>query len=147
MRVWLGGIAFSKECFLPNQVKVFDTTLRDGEQTPGVALTPEEKVKIAKQLDVLGVDVIEAGFPIASSGERDATRRVACAGLRGRDMWSSADNQGRHRCSTSVQCRPNTPLHRDIRRTPRQETQADPSPSLSSDRRLNRVCKASRRKS
>jgi 2-isopropylmalate synthase len=82
MRVWLGGIAFSKECFLPNQVKVFDTTLRDGEQTPGVALTPEEKVKIAKQLDVLGVDVIEAGFPIASSGERDATRRVACAGLK-----------------------------------------------------------------
>jgi isopropylmalate/citramalate/homocitrate synthase-like protein len=59
-----------------NHIKIFDTTLRDGEQTPGVALTPEDKVTIAKQLDRLGVDVIEAGFPIASKGEIEAIRLI-----------------------------------------------------------------------
>ena len=62
-------------------VRVFDTTLRDGEQTPGISLTAEEKVKIAHQLDKLGVDAIEAGFPIASKGERDSVAAVAKAGL------------------------------------------------------------------
>ncbi len=59
-----------------NHIRIFDTTLRDGEQTPGVALTPEDKVTIAKQLDRLGVDVIEAGFPIASKGEIEAIRLI-----------------------------------------------------------------------
>jgi 2-isopropylmalate synthase len=63
-------------------VRVFDTTLRDGEQTPGVSLTPLEKVEIAVALDKLGVDVIEAGFPITSKGEQEAVRAVARAGLR-----------------------------------------------------------------
>lgn len=63
-------------------IRVFDTTLRDGEQTPGVSLTPAEKVEIAKALDRLGVDVIEAGFPITSKGEQEAVRSVARAGLR-----------------------------------------------------------------
>ena len=81
MRSWLGGIAFSSECLLPTRVRIFDTTLRDGEQTPGVALTWEEKVKIAKQLDTLGVGIIEAGFPIASTGDKEAVRRIAGAGL------------------------------------------------------------------
>jgi 2-isopropylmalate synthase len=62
-------------------VRVFDTTLRDGEQTPGISLTAEEKVKIARQLDKLGVDAIEAGFPIASKGERESVAAVAEAGL------------------------------------------------------------------
>jgi len=61
---------------------VFDTTLRDGEQTPGVALTPEDKVKIATQLDALGVDIIEAGFPIASTGEREGVKKIAGSELR-----------------------------------------------------------------
>jgi len=56
---------------------IFDTTLRDGEQTPGVSFTPEEKLRIAKQLARLGVDVIEAGFPAASPGDLEAVRRVA----------------------------------------------------------------------
>ena len=64
----------------PN-VRIFDTTLRDGEQTPGVSLTAEEKVRIARQLDKLGVDAIEAGFPIASAGESEAVRAVGEAGL------------------------------------------------------------------
>jgi len=59
------------------RVKIFDTTLRDGEQSPGVALTPEEKLAIAHQLARLGVDVIEAGFPIASPGDFEAVRRIA----------------------------------------------------------------------
>ena len=58
-------------------VRIYDTTLRDGEQTPGVTLTPQNKVKIAIQLDKLGVDVIEAGFPIVSQGEMDAVKEIA----------------------------------------------------------------------
>lgn len=63
-------------------VKIFDTTLRDGEQTPGVSLTPEEKLEIARQIDKLGVDTIEAGFPITSKGEVEAIKRIAKEGLR-----------------------------------------------------------------
>ena len=60
----------------------FDTTLRDGEQTPSVSFTTEDKVIIARALDKLGVDVIEAGFPISSAGELDAVKKVAHLGLR-----------------------------------------------------------------
>ncbi|MEM3608908.1 MAG: 2-isopropylmalate synthase [Candidatus Bathyarchaeia archaeon] len=62
-------------------VKIFDTTLRDGEQTPGVSFTPEEKMEIALQLDRLGVDAIEAGFPSASEGELNAVKKLAKTGL------------------------------------------------------------------
>src|SRR5437764_5307679 len=60
-----------------NVVRIFDTTLRDGEQAPGIALTRAEKVEIAEQLARLGVDVIEAGFPVSSDGEWDAVREIA----------------------------------------------------------------------
>lgn len=60
-----------------NQVAIFDTTLRDGEQSPGASLNTDEKVEIAKQLEKLGVDVIEAGFPISSPGDFEAVRRVS----------------------------------------------------------------------
>lgn len=63
-------------------IRIFDTTLRDGEQTPGVSLTVEEKLEIAHQLDRLGVDVIEAGSPMSSEGERKAVKEIANAGLR-----------------------------------------------------------------
>ncbi|MBM3897741.1 MAG: 2-isopropylmalate synthase [Thaumarchaeota archaeon] len=63
-------------------IKIFDTTLRDGEQTPGVGLTPDEKLEIARALDRLGVDTIEAGFPITSKGEIEGMRMIANAGLR-----------------------------------------------------------------
>ena len=59
------------------RIRVFDTTLRDGEQTPGAALTVDEKVTVARQLARLRVDVIEAGFPAASPGEAEAVRRIA----------------------------------------------------------------------
>ncbi len=67
----------SKEEF----VRIYDTTLRDGEQTPGVTLTPQNKLKIAVQLDKLGVDVIEAGFPIISQGEKEGVSMVGKQGL------------------------------------------------------------------
>lgn len=61
----------------PNRVKIFDTTLRDGEQSPGATLTGEEKMIIARQLAKLGVDIIEAGFPIASEGDFHAVHAIA----------------------------------------------------------------------
>ncbi|PKM76240.1 MAG: 2-isopropylmalate synthase [Firmicutes bacterium HGW-Firmicutes-15] len=60
-----------------NRVYLFDTTLRDGEQSPGVSLNVEEKLEIAQQLARLGVDVIEAGFPIASPGDFQAVKNIA----------------------------------------------------------------------
>jgi 2-isopropylmalate synthase len=56
---------------------IFDTTLRDGEQSPGCSMTLDEKLEMARQLDRLGVDIMEAGFPIASQGDHDAVRAVA----------------------------------------------------------------------
>ncbi len=58
-------------------VVIFDTTLRDGEQAPGNSLTPEEKLRLARQLDALGVDVMEAGFPAASEGDYRSVREIA----------------------------------------------------------------------
>lgn len=63
------------------KVRVFDTTLRDGEQTPGVSLSPDQKLEIARRLDRLGVDAIEAGFPIISEGEMRAVRMITSEGL------------------------------------------------------------------
>ena len=60
-----------------DRVIIFDTTLRDGEQSPGAALNIDEKLAIARQLSLLGVDVIEAGFPYASSGDFEAVQKIA----------------------------------------------------------------------
>jgi 2-isopropylmalate synthase len=60
-----------------DQVRIFDTTLRDGEQAPGFSLRPAEKLALARQLDALGVDIIEAGFPIASPADAEAVRTIA----------------------------------------------------------------------
>ena len=61
----------------PTHIKIFDTTLRDGEQSPGATLNFQEKLEIARQLEALGVDVIEAGFPITSQGDFDAVSAIA----------------------------------------------------------------------
>jgi hypothetical protein len=61
----------------PNYVRIFDTTLRDGEQSPGATLTSKEKLDIARQLAKLGVDIIEAGFPMASPDDFEAVKRIA----------------------------------------------------------------------
>src|SRR5688500_51357 len=60
-----------------NRVIIFDTTLRDGEQSPGAAMNLEEKIRIAQALDEMGVDVIEGGFPISSNGDFEAGKAVA----------------------------------------------------------------------
>ena len=67
-----------------DRVFIFDTTLRDGEQSPGISLNVQEKLEIAHQLARLGVDIIEAGFPITSPGR-----------LRGRDARSPRRSRGR----------------------------------------------------
>ena len=61
----------------PVRVRIFDTSLRDGEQAPGFSMTAAEKLRMARQLDALGVDIIEAGFPIASDGDFNAVRTIA----------------------------------------------------------------------
>src|SRR6266545_1395509 len=68
-----GAVPVSEE----NRVHIFDTTLRDGEQSPGISLNTQEKVEIAQQLERLGVDIIEAGFPIASPGDFEAVEAIA----------------------------------------------------------------------
>ncbi|HKS60242.1 MAG TPA: 2-isopropylmalate synthase [Xanthobacteraceae bacterium] len=60
-----------------DRVKIFDTTLRDGEQCPGATMTHEEKIEVAELLDTMGVDIIEAGFPIASEGDFYAVNEIA----------------------------------------------------------------------
>jgi 2-isopropylmalate synthase len=60
-----------------SRLTIFDTTLRDGEQAPGFSLRIDEKLKLARQLRTLGVDIIEAGFPIASEADAEAVRMVA----------------------------------------------------------------------
>jgi len=62
---------------MADRLTIFDTTLRDGEQAPGFSMRIDEKIRLARQLEVLGVDVIEAGFPIASEADAEAVRRVA----------------------------------------------------------------------
>src|SRR5271166_6540143 len=60
-----------------DRIRIFDTTLRDGEQSPGAAMTLEEKLEVAELLDTMGVDVIEAGFPISSNGDFEAVNAIA----------------------------------------------------------------------
>jgi 2-isopropylmalate synthase len=60
-----------------DRVIVFDTTMRDGEQSPGASMSLEEKIELSKILEEMKVDVIEAGFPIASNGDFEAVRQIA----------------------------------------------------------------------
>ena len=66
---------------LSDKIYIFDTTLRDGEQTPGVALTVDEKIQIAQKLNNLGVDKIEVGFPASSKGEIESARKIKALDL------------------------------------------------------------------
>ena len=68
---------WAKEVAHGNTVLVFDTTLRDGEQSPGATLNEQEKLEIARQLARLGIDIMEAGFPAASPGDLAAVKRIA----------------------------------------------------------------------
>lgn len=72
----------------PNYVRIFDTTLRDGEQSPGASLTSKEKLDIARQLAKLGVDIIEAGFPASSKDDFEAVKTIA------KDVGNAVDKDG-----------------------------------------------------
>ena len=73
---------------MDNRVYIFDTTLRDGEQVPGCQLNTVEKIQVAKALEALGVDVIEAGFPISSPGDFNSVIEISKAAAW--PSWSSA---------------------------------------------------------
>ena len=75
-----------------NTVIIFDTTLRDGEQSPGATLSSAEKLEIARQLSRLGVDVIEAGFPAASPDDLKAVQRISREV--GTSRWSDSGRAG-----------------------------------------------------
>ena len=81
----------------PKHVQFLDTTLRDGEQTPGVSLVAESKLRIAQRLDELGVDIIEAGFAAVSEGEMEAVSLIAKQGLKSADFKRRTRNKKRHR--------------------------------------------------
>ena len=86
-KVWTGSV--NEQALDPQSratVGLYDTTLRDGEQTIGVVLTPEEKLEIARALDAAGIDRIEAGFPRVSADDFDAVKAIAAAGLRA-EVW------------------------------------------------------------
>src|SRR3979411_3141827 len=82
----LHNYRFDEQSVLPynhpmatDRITIFDTTLRDGEQAPGFSLRTSEKVELAKELDALGVDLIEAGFPIASQDDAEGVKQVAAS--------------------------------------------------------------------
>ena len=78
MMPWIGSNKLSKgHLILSDRVLIFDTTLRDGEQSPGASMNQEEKLSIAKLLEELKVDIIEAGFPIASKGDFQSVQAIA----------------------------------------------------------------------
>ncbi|HPZ89306.1 MAG TPA: 2-isopropylmalate synthase, partial [Flavihumibacter sp.] len=62
---------------MDQKIFIFDTTLRDGEQVPGCKLNKKEKIELALELEALGVDILEAGFPISSPGDFDAVNEIA----------------------------------------------------------------------
>jgi len=107
-----------------DHVRIFDTTLRDGEQSPGATMTHEEKLEIAELLDRMGVDIIEAGFPIASEGDFNAVTEIAkrsenaviCGLARARfedidRCWEAVKHAARPRMHTFIGT---SPIHRTI---------------------------------
>ena len=91
-QIWTGDLnrrAAGERPGAPASVGLYDTTLRDGEQTVGVALDPEQKLEIARALDELGIDRIEAGFPRVSKDDTEAFRAIAAAGLKAA-IWGFA---------------------------------------------------------
>ncbi len=136
--------SFALSGSLPKKVLIFDTTLRDGEQTPGIALSIEDKVKIASALSDLGVDVIEAGFPITSAGEREAIKKIAALKLERSGMRPGPIYQGRHRFGTGLRARLRAHLHRHIRHPPEAQAQDDPGAGAGQGGGDGRVCQVPR---
>ena len=107
---------------MADRLVIFDTTLRDGEQAPGFSMRVDEKVRLARQLETLGVDIIEAGFPIASEADAEAVRRVALSRSSARRRGARALRAGRRRPGRPGRSprapRPHSHVHRDVRPAP-----------------------------
>jgi len=103
----------------PQQIVIFDTTLRDGEQSPGASMNLEEKLRLAEALEAMGVDVIEAGFPIASVGDFEAVKAIAERAdksvICGLSRAKQADIQ---RCADAVRPAPRHRIHTFISTSP-----------------------------
>ena len=101
-----------------DKIVIFDTTLRDGEQCPGATMTFEEKLQVAELLDDMGVDVIEAGFPIASEGDFEAVTEIAKLAKALGHLRSGSRQLRRHRSGgrshQARQARPYPYLHRHV---------------------------------
>jgi len=102
----------SEEDFMSDRVYIFDTTLRDGEQSPGATMNLEEKVSLAQQLESLGVDIIEAGFPIASEGDFLSVQQIARE-IRGAQIagLARANNEDIDRAWAAIQDGANPRIH------------------------------------
>lgn len=102
-----------------DRVVIFDTTLRDGEQSPGASMTFEEKLEVADILDELGVDIIEAGFPIASQGDFESVfeiaKRVKNATIAGLARAAAKDID---RCAEALRHARNARIHTFISTSP-----------------------------
>jgi 2-isopropylmalate synthase len=116
------------------RVIIFDTTLRDGEQSPGASMTLEEKLEVAEILDTMGVDIIEAGFPIASQGDFEAVsevaRRVKRATVAGLARTAAADID---RCAEAIRHAVNPRIHTFVSTSPlhmKYKLQKDPADVL-----------------
>ena len=102
-----------------NRVIIFDTTLRDGEQSPGASMNLEEKVKIAQVLEEMGVDVIEAGFPIASNGDFEAVQAVARVARNATICGLARATRGDiERCAEAIRPAPRRRIHTFISTSP-----------------------------
>src|ERR1700735_4925312 len=77
MQVYESGLAVERDIMVRDKLLIFDTSLRDGEQAPGCSMNINEKLLLARKLQLLGVDIVEAGFPIASPGDAEAVRLIA----------------------------------------------------------------------
>ena len=86
-------------------INILDTTLRDGEQTPGVSLTPQEKLRIATKLDEIGVEFIEAGSAITSHGERESIKQITKQGFNA-EILSFSRPLTVLSCTFQISCRP-----------------------------------------
>ncbi len=115
---------------MEEKIYIFDTTLRDGEQSPGASMNLEEKLKLARQLEALQVDVMEAGFPIASDGDFESVRQIAKE-VRGSQYRGIGTRHGTgySPClgSTRNSCQAAHPyLHRNVRYSSSVQVEAKP---------------------
>ena len=119
---------------MAERIYIFDTTLRDGEQSPGCSMTVPEKLKMAAKLVDLGVDILEAGFPIASDGDFEAVGAVAREFPWVNVAALARSNQLRCRTRRAIsqtrQAPPHPHLHRDQRHPPEVQTKKIPPASL-----------------